>query len=96
MFKRVKFLITILIVVALFVTIAPGEYIEDIPYASDFKIFVEKMGQNALEFFKDLFKDFSGWLDDYVGGLIQDIFNRAEEATQDAAKDAIDNVIPAN
>lgn len=92
MFKWIKFVITILILAALFVIIAPAEYIEDIPYASDFKVVVEDLGQNALSFSKDLFKNFSGWLDDYVGGLIQNIFDKAEEATQDAAKDALDNV----
>ena len=96
MFKGVRILVTILVLATLFVIIAPGEYIEEIPYASDFQVAVEDLGQNALYFSKDLFKNFSGWLDNYVGGLIQGIFDKAEEATQDAAKDALDNVIPTN
>lgn len=96
MFKLIRLTITILIILALVTIVAPDSFFDKVPLLSDYKVFINDLGNNAWRYFTGLFDDFGVWVDERVGNIISDVFDSAEEATKDAAKDALDNVMQNN
>ena len=94
MLKTIRLIATILILLVLVTIVAPDSFIAKIPFLSSLKIFVYDLGSNAWDFFTDLFGNFGDWLDQRAGNIISDTFDKAEETTQNAAKDTLNNIIP--
>lgn len=87
--KLIRFIILFLIIGGLFVVVAPGDLISKIPFGPEFKVFIQNLWVSVWNFFTGLFKNFGSWVDDNIGNLIHDAFDKAEQVTQDAVKDTL-------
>ncbi|OGZ62760.1 MAG: hypothetical protein A3H51_00605 [Candidatus Spechtbacteria bacterium RIFCSPLOWO2_02_FULL_38_8] len=85
----IRFIILFLAIGGLFVVVAPGDLILKIPFGPEFKVFIENLWGNVSKFFTEFFKNFGDWIDNNIGNLISDIFDKAEQTTQDAVKDKL-------
>jgi len=92
--RLIRISLNLLVIAAVAVIFIPADTLAKIPFGPEFKFFIQKMWESALAYLSQAFEFFGNWIDQRVGDLIQGVFDKAQEATQDAASEALDKVRP--